>query len=190
MQVEKTDNEEKPASTPAKKKHRTRISVTTPEKNDERSNDSDTENENADIDTFNSEQLSNELEQYDDRSNNEVDKSHDSEAGETDLDRTFLDDDAKSESEMILDEEETLGDTAVNKNLLSNFDGCDIFPDSLKAMLPESWQQNGEVCDEQDTTSMQEPVKKISYYSEEFAKSFLQVSPVVWYQHGFFNFFI
>lgn len=174
VQPEKAENEEKPASTPAKKKHRTRISVTTPEKNDEGSNDLDLEDESPDLDSFNSEQLLNELEQSDDRSNNEVDKSHDTEADEAGLDSTFLEDDDEEKNGNVHNEEKMLRDDPINKDLLSNFEGCYILPDSLEAMLPESWQQNGQARDEQDTVLMQEPLKKMSYYSEEFATNFLQ----------------
>ncbi|CAJ1946824.1 unnamed protein product [Cylindrotheca closterium] len=151
-----------------KKKHRTRISVTTPDKSDKDTNGSGAARQNQDDDTPPSTQHFDEPEMYED--NKTKDDAHRS--GDTAGDNTlFLDDD-----EVNLEEDENIRreDTTVNRNLLGSFEGCDILPDALKVMLPESWQQRGNGTAEQGVILVEKPPKKMSYYSEEFATKFLQ----------------
>lgn len=166
----KTQDEDQTGVTKAKKKHRTRISVTTP---DEVTGVLGNMGEQADVDTNSSTETLDEREISDEnietRPDNSVDPDH------IPVDRTFLDDD-EPDIETTQNDESNPNEVTVNKNPLSNFEGCDILPDSLKAMLPESWQQADNSTDPSDVTSVKEPAEKMSYYSEEFATSFLQVS--------------
>ncbi|CAJ1932115.1 unnamed protein product [Cylindrotheca closterium] len=157
----------------AKKKHRTRISVTTPDKSDKDTNVSGAARQNQDDNTPPSTQHFDEPEMYEDNNTkNDAHRSGDTEGDETGLDNTlFLDDD---EENLEDDENIQSEDTTVNRNLLGSFEGCDIFPDALKAMLPESWQQRGNGTAEQGVILVEKPPKKMSYYSEEFATKFLQ----------------
>jgi hypothetical protein len=166
---------EKTLATPTKKKHRTRISVTTPEK-EHGEPAPETTNEDAEDPGLS------------DAANQVLDEL---EANEGDAAQTETGDAPKAEqsteSPVNVDGQETTPEAAtpeeskpeaknVNKNLLGTFEACDIFPESLEAMLPESWQQSKEVVEETETKEPEEPPKKMSYYNEEFATKFLEVS--------------
>jgi hypothetical protein len=51
-------------------------------------------------------------------------------------------------------------------------------------MLPDSWQQSKDVVEETETKEPEEPPKKMSYYNEEFATKFLEVSVETWRRFG------
>ena len=186
IQESKVEDDKNPAATRAKKKHRTRISVTTPDKSDKDSSGWGATGQNQDDNIPASTQHFDEFEMHDDNSKDDVDKSGETAADETGVNSTlFLDDDEENFESSQDDEKIPREDTTVKRNLLGNFEGCDILPDALKAMLPETWQQGGNGPAGEDATLVEEPPKKMSYYSEQFATNFLQVSFVIKFQYGF-----
>jgi len=160
IQKSQQQDEGKPATTTtkSKKKHRTRISVTTQENDEEEGEDEDDDDSSApEIETFEAVDDRN-ISDEGDSQMMELNTTVDSAVNETGVDSTFDEEQAPD------DEDKT------SKNLLDTFEGCDILPDSLKAMLPESWQQTTAT----EETVVEEPPKKMSYYSDEFATNFLQ----------------
>mmetsp|Transcript_12327 Transcript_12327/g.29338 ORF Transcript_12327/g.29338 Transcript_12327/m.29338 type:complete len:273 (+) Transcript_12327:141-959(+) len=189
IQESKVEDDTKPEPPRAKKKHRTRISVTTPDKSDEDTSAWGTTGEHQDVSTHASTQHFDDPEMSDDKSKVDVDRSGETAANETGADSTlFIDNDEDNEDnfENSQDDEKIPREDGVNKNLLSNFEGCDILPDALKAILPESWQQAGNGTAGEKATLVKEPPKKMSYYSEEFATNFLQVSFVIKFRWLYF----
>lgn len=166
IQESQQQDENKPATTTtkSKKKHRTRISVTTQENDEEEGEDEDDDDDSSapEIETFEAVDDRN-ISDEGDSQMMELNTTVDSAVNETGVDSTFDEEQAPD------DEDKT------SKNLLDTFEGCDILPDSLKAMLPESWQQTTAI----EETVVEEPPKKMSYYSDEFATNFLQVSVLV-----------
>lgn len=175
----RVEDDKTPVANRSKKKHRTRISVTTPEKSDKDTSDWGATGEDQDRNTPTSTQDLDELEMSVDKSTDDIDTFGEAAANESGVYSTFGIDDNGENFDNSQDDEKIPREDAVNKNLLSSFEGCDILPDALKAMLPGSWQQAGSATAGEDATVVEEPPKKMSYYSEEFATSFLQVSFVI-----------
>lgn len=174
IQESGVQEEEKPAGTRAKKKHRTRISVTTANETEEDSDALNPTDEHPEADSRASMGDLAERKVHGDDGRIDIDRSVENAADESAVGSTYLGDEQNSETSQH--DERNPEEDAVNKNLLSTFEGCDILPDSLKAMLPESWQQTDNAIEAKDATLVVEPDKKNSYYSEEFATNFLEVS--------------
>jgi hypothetical protein len=179
--VEAPETPQRTAATPTKKKHRTRISVTTPEKG-EGEPAPETANEDAEDAGLSdaAKQVLDELEANegaaDQTETEDAPKAEQSTESPVDVDGQ------ESAPEAATPEESKAEDEDVNKNLLGTFESCDIFPDTLKAMLPESWLQSQDVVEatEMEAKEPEEPPKKMSYYNEEFATKFLDVSVETW----------
>jgi hypothetical protein len=187
------------AATPTKKKHRTRISVTTPEKEEGEPAPEKTIEDAEDPGLSDAaEQVLDELETNegatDQTETEDAPKAEQSAESPVNVDGR----ETTPESPVNVDGQETTPEAAtpeeskpedenVNKNLLGTFEACDIVPnslDSLKAMLPDSWQQSKDVVEETETKEPEEPPKKMSYYNEEFATKFLEVSVETWRRFG------
>eukprot|EP00980_Cylindrotheca_fusiformis_P001326 scaffold333_cov133-Cylindrotheca_fusiformis.AAC.52 len=169
-----TVEQEPVAVTPTKKKHKTRISVTTPEREEEEPNTPGQVSEDSELsdDSEDAIEVREEAETGEGASNQSKDATNE---GESTEDPVTVDGEKSTTDAKAPLEFKTENDENVNKNLLGTFDTCDIFPDSLKAMLPESWQQKSKSVPEDEEAKKQEaPQKKMSYYSEEFAIQFLE----------------
>lgn len=172
---------DKVAATPIKKKHKTRISVTTPEKGEDEPAPEITDEDAGDPGQPGEAKEVPDEPETDDGATNQVEAEDGSKEGQSTESPVIVDGQEKTldpDTGAETTEEAKQEDENVNKNLLGTFEGCDILPDSLKAMLPESWQQSN-AAKEAETKEPEEPPKKMSYYNEEFACKFLEVSAEV-----------